>query len=85
MRRREATTTMDHDTRRFIRETRRETRLLIEQCSWIDEQPPTGDASETRTDEPEAFDNEVEVIMRSSMGGSVNLAFFIPFLWRHRH
>ncbi len=75
---------MDHDTRRFIREARREGRLLIEQCSWIDEPAPGADGCEKSSEEPEAFDNEVEVIMRSSMGGSANLAFFIPFLWRHR-
>lgn len=63
---------MDHETRQFVHEARRETRLLIEQCSHLPE-------------ETEAFDREIEVIMRSSMGGSANLAFFLPYLWRHRH
>lgn len=63
---------MDHETRRFVREARRETRLLIEQCSSL---PETS----------EEFDRETEVIMRSTMGGSANLAFFLPYLWKHRH
>jgi hypothetical protein len=60
---------MDHETRKFIRQARSETRLLIEQCSY---------------GEDETFDDEVEVLTRSAMGGSANLAFFIPYLWRHR-
>ncbi|MCU1528695.1 MAG: hypothetical protein JWP75_2458 [Frondihabitans sp.] len=60
---------MDHETRKFIRQAKYETRLLMEQCS---------------RGEDETFDNEVEVLMRSGMGGSANLAFFIPYLWRHR-
>jgi len=61
---------MDRDTRRFVREAKYETELLIAQC----ERAPG-----------EEFDNEIEVIIRSSMGGSANLAFFIPYLWKHRH
>ncbi|BDZ52184.1 hypothetical protein GCM10025867_44250 [Frondihabitans sucicola] len=75
---------MDHDTRRFVREARRETRLLIEQCSSL---PETTENAE-RPEDPEAaeaFDRETEVIMRSSIGGSANLAFFLPYLWKHRH
>lgn len=72
---------MDHETRRFAREAKREMRLLIEQCSYIgpaegDPNPPAGS---------ETFDRETEVIMRSSVGGSANLAFFLPYLWKHRH
>jgi hypothetical protein len=68
---------MDRDTRRFVREVRRETRLLMAQCSQL-----SGfDSPEAQ----EAFDRETEVIMRSTMGGSANLAFFLPYLWKHRH
>lgn len=68
---------MDRDTRRFVRETKRETRLLIAQCSQL---PRDGSAEDRQ-----AFDLETEVIMRSTMGGSANLAFFLPYLWKHRH
>lgn len=64
---------MDKDTRRFVREAKRETRLLIEQCSYI---APA---------EAETFDRETEVMIRSSIGGSANLGFFLPYLWKHRH
>ena len=67
---------MDHDTKRFVREARRETKLLIEQCSYIAQPEPEA---------AEAFDHETEVIVRSAMGGSANLGFFIPYLWKHRH
>lgn len=60
---------MDRETRKFVREARYETKTLIDQCSRGSD---------------ETFDDEVEVMIRSSMGGSANLAFFIPYLWRHR-
>lgn len=72
---------MDHETRRFAREAKREMKLLIEQCSYI---APTQEQSAAQ-DPAEEFDRETEVIMRSSMGGSANLAFFLPYLWKHRH
>lgn len=72
---------MDHDTRRFVREARRETRLLIEQCSYLPDEAQACDSLEAQRE----FDLETEVIMRSTMGGSANLAFFLPYLWKHRH
>ena len=68
---------MDHDTKKFIREARRETRQLIAECSYLAE-PEVAEPADT-------FDREAEVIMRSSIGGSANLAFFLPYLWKHRH
>ncbi|GAA4265859.1 hypothetical protein [Frondihabitans peucedani] len=72
---------MDHDTRKFVREARRETRLLIEQCSYLPDEAEACDSPEAQRE----FDLETEVIMRSTMGGSANLAFFLPYLWKHRH
>ena len=72
---------MDRDTKRFVREAKRETRLLIEQCSYITpDEPTTAEGSGAET-----FDRETEVMIRSSMGGSANLGFFLPYLWKHRH
>lgn len=66
---------MDRETRRFIREAKRETKLLIEECSYIATEAPAA----------ETFDRETEVMMRSTVGGSANLGFFLPYLWKHRH
>lgn len=68
---------MDHDTRRFVRETKAEIRQLIDECESV--------CNCSEAHETEAFDQETEVIVRSAMGGSANLGFFLPYLWKHRH
>lgn len=91
---------MDHDTRRFARQAKADIRALIAHCEALpgaqercdpasiaerdqfeSEQRDRAAAAQSR----ELFDRETEVMMRSSMGGSANLAFFIPYLWKHRH
>ncbi|GAA4680800.1 hypothetical protein [Frondihabitans cladoniiphilus] len=62
---------MDHDTKKFIRQAKRECKLLAQ--------------GYTGFEKPLTVDEEMEVITRASMGGSANLAFFLPYLWRHRH
>ena len=84
---------MDHDTRRFVHEAKREMKLLMAECSEIRSTAEIGQVAETECASKEEDshlgdfieDRETEVIMRSSMGGSANLAFFIPYLWKHRH
>lgn len=68
---REATTTMDRQTKKFIRQARHECRLLQQGYTGFEEAPTE--------------DEEMEVIVRAGVGGSANLGFFIPYLWRHRH
>ena len=70
-RRREATTTMDRQTKKFIKQARHECRLLEQGYTGFEEAPTK--------------EEEMEVIVRAGVGGSANLGFFLPYLWRHRH
>ncbi|RKR76575.1 hypothetical protein [Frondihabitans australicus] len=86
---------MDRYQRQFVREAKSDISELIAQCEampahdWAN--PPAiesipHDQLGARAD-IDSFENEAEaeIIIRSSVGGSASLAFFIPYLWRHRH
>jgi len=63
---------MDHDTKKFIKQAKHEIRMLTAEPSIV----------ECTAAERE----EVELMMRTSIGGSAGLGYFIPMLWRtYRH
>jgi hypothetical protein len=87
---------MDHDTRRFAREAKADIKALIEHCESLAGCDPAGLAERDQLEcaerdrqaaqrEAELFDGETEVMVRAAMGGSANLGFFLPYLWKHRH
>jgi hypothetical protein len=75
---------MDRGDRRFAREAKNDIRDLIAHCEAL----PASDTEcppEMEAIPAEEFEREAEIIIRSSVGGSASLAFFLPYLWKHRH
>jgi hypothetical protein len=75
---------MDRNDRRFAREAKSDIRELIAHCEAL----PASDSQgppEIESIPADEFEREAEIIIRSSVGGSASLAFFLPYLWKHRH